>query len=90
VLAVEAIKLLESPLRDICDRVWVVLAPRDRLVERLGARGMPEGEVLGRLRHQAAEDVFRAAADAVITNDGDRESTRGQVAEAWSRLRGRS
>jgi dephospho-CoA kinase len=87
VLAVEAIKLLESPLRDVCDRVWVVVAPRQRLVERQAARGMPEAETLARLRNQSSEERFRAAAHEVINNEGDRDSTRAQVQQAWERLR---
>jgi len=32
VLVVEAIKLVETSLRNACDRIWVVLASRDRLI----------------------------------------------------------
>jgi dephospho-CoA kinase len=42
VLVVEAIKLVETSLRSVCDRIWVVLAPRDALLARLAARGMSE------------------------------------------------
>jgi hypothetical protein len=34
------------------------------------------------------EDEFRAAADAVIVNDGDRDRTRERVRDAWAGLRG--
>src|SRR2546428_12882218 len=44
VLVVEAIKLLESGLRNVCDEVWVVLAPREVMLERLAARGLPQAE----------------------------------------------
>src|SRR5260370_18863573 len=40
VLVVEAIKLLESSLRNVCDEVWVVLAPREVMLERLEVRGL--------------------------------------------------
>ncbi|MGH2498651.1 MAG: dephospho-CoA kinase [Candidatus Limnocylindria bacterium] len=86
VLVVEAIKLLESSLRRVCDRIWVVVAPRDALLARLAARGLPQGESLQRLGHQATEETFRAAAHAVIVNDGDREATRRQVRAAWGAL----
>ena len=45
VLVIEAIKLLETDLRTICDTIWVVLAPRDALIERLGRRGLGAGEI---------------------------------------------
>jgi len=87
VMIVEAIKLLESDLRNVCDEIWVVLAPRPALVERLRARGLPQAEAEMRLARQSTEQEFRAAADVVIVNDGARDATRGQVREAWERLR---
>ena len=87
VMIVEAIKLLESDLRNVCDEIWVVLAPRPALVERLRARGLPQAEAEMRLARQSTEEEFRAAADVVIVNDGARDATRGQVREAWERLR---
>ena len=87
VLVVEAIKLLEGELRKICDRVWVVIAPRETMIERLGMRGMGEREAELRLAQQLTEVQFRAAADVVIVNDGDRERTRERVRDAWARIR---
>lgn len=88
VMVVEAIKLLESDLRNVCDQVWVVVAPREVLLERLRARGLPEAEARMRLARQSSEEEFRAAADVVITNDADRDATRARVREAWLRLTG--
>jgi dephospho-CoA kinase len=87
VLVVEAIKLLEGELRKACDRIWVVVAPRQTMIERLASRGIGEREAGLRLAQQLTEDQFRAAADAVIVNDGDRERTRERVREAWTELR---
>ena len=86
VMVVEAIKLLESDLRNVCDEIWVVLAPRPLLIERLRARGLPQPEAELRLARQASEEDFRAAADVVIVNDGDRDATRARVREVWERL----
>jgi dephospho-CoA kinase len=49
---------------------------------------MGEREANLRLAQQLTEDQFRAAADAVIVNDGDRDRTRERVRAAWARLRG--
>ena len=87
VMVVEAIKLLESDLRNVCDEIWVVLAPKPLLLERLRERGLPKPEAELRLARQASEEEFRAAADVVIVNDGDRDATRTRVREAWERLR---
>ncbi|MGH2378804.1 MAG: dephospho-CoA kinase [Candidatus Limnocylindria bacterium] len=86
VMVVEAIKLLDSPTKGICDRIWVVVAPRDVMLERLGSRGVPRAEAEARLRHQRSEADFRAAADVVIENGGDRDATREQVRRAWESL----
>ena len=88
VLVVEAIKLLEGELRKACDRIWVVASPRETMIERLAARGIGKREAEIRLAQQLTDDQFRAAADAVIVNDGDRDRTRERVREAWAALRG--
>src|SRR5256885_6203779 len=87
VLVVEAIKLLDGDLRKACDRIWVVVAPRKIMLERLAPRRQGEPEAELRLAQQLSDDQFRAAADAVIVNDGDRERTRERVREAWAELR---
>ena len=83
VLVVEAIKLLESGLRSVCDEIWVVIAPREEMLRRLEARGMSRAESEMRLRSQRTDDEFRSAADVVIENDGDRDATRARVRRAW-------
>lgn len=90
VLAVEAIKLLDSSMRSLYDQIWVVVAPREVMLERLAARGVPRAEAEARLRHQRSEDEFRKAAHVVIENTGDREHTRAQVKRAWEALTARA
>ena len=86
VLVIEAIKLLEGDLRKACDAIWVVVAPRRVMIERLAERGMRAREAELRLANQRTEEEFRAAADVVIVNDGDRDRTLDQVRDAWDRL----
>ncbi len=87
VLVVEAIKLLGTPLQRACDRLWVVIAPRQTLLSRLAGRGVSEDDALQRLRNQASDDEFLAAANVVITNDGGREATKAAVLRAWGEVR---
>lgn len=87
VLVIEAIKLLESGLRNVCDEIWVVRAPRGTMLERLAARGLPRAEAELRLGSQATEEEFRSAADVVIENGADRDRTKEQVRAEWARLR---
>lgn len=86
-LVVEAIKLVETSLRSVCDRIWVVLAKRPVLVARLAGRGLSEEQVLARMAHQAGADDLRAAADLVLRNDGDRDALRAAVSAGWSEVR---
>jgi dephospho-CoA kinase len=86
VLVVEAIKLLDSSIRNAFDQIWVVVAPREAMIERLRERGVPAAEAEARLRHQRGEDEFRKAANVVIENAEDREATRDQVRAAWDAL----
>jgi dephospho-CoA kinase len=87
ILVVEAIKLVETSLRSLCDRIWVVAASREQLLSRLASRGMSEAGVGARLAAQATDEQFRRAADVVIENDGDRDALRAAVAAAWSEVR---
>lgn len=87
ILVVEAIKLVETSLRSLCDRIWVVLARRELLVDRLATRGLNEAGVAARLSVQASEQDLRDAADVVILNDSDRDALRAAVAAAWSTVR---
>ncbi|HUQ17626.1 MAG TPA: dephospho-CoA kinase [Candidatus Saccharimonadales bacterium] len=87
VLVIEAIKLIETPLRSVCDRIWVVLADRPALIARLAGRGLSEEQVLARMAQQAPESELRAAAAVLLRNDGDRDALRAAVSAAWSGVR---
>ena len=89
VLVVEAIKLLESPLADVCDEIWVTTAPEDVLLSRLSAKGMPAAEARLRLGAQMPVERMRRRATLVIRNAGDDAVLRRQVEEAWRRTNAR-
>ena len=84
-LVVEAIKLLDSPIARVCDEIWVTIAPRDTLVERVVGRGMSAGEARLRLGAQAHEAELLRRATTVIDNAGDRDELRRGVEAAWRR-----
>lgn len=87
VVVIEAIKLLESPLREQCDGIWVSDAPQHVQVERLmRKRSMSEGEALQRVNLQAAQKEKLAAANVVITNNGSYDDLWKQVSEAWKNV----
>ena len=86
VAAVEAIKLLESPLRERCDRVWVVVCRPEDALRRLAQRGLSEADVRDRLASQMAEADLVRAADVVIDGSADIGETARQVEVALAGL----
>lgn len=88
VVVVEAIKLIESGMVvQLCDALWVVIAPRAIQIERLVAdRGLSDEDAAARVDAQPSQSVRAALADVVIDNSGSIEATQRQVARAWDRL----
>jgi dephospho-CoA kinase len=88
-VAVEAIKLLESPLHDACDEIWVVRCDEADAVARLSrARAMSEADARARLANQSPQEDKVAAADVVIDGSAPMEETRRQVGAAHAALLG--
>lgn len=87
VIVIEAIKLLESELRNVCDAIWVVNAPEEMQVQRLmEKRGMSREEALQRIHFQSAQQQKLAAANVVIQNTGSFEQTWQNVTAAWKKI----
>jgi dephospho-CoA kinase len=88
VVVVEVIKLLESPLADAIDEIWVVRCDEADAIARLAAsRGMDEAAARRRLANQSPQDEKVAAADVVIDGSAPMEETRRQVERALATLR---
>lgn len=87
VVVIEAILLLEGPLRAACDSIWVTYAPVDVQLNRLTKkRAMNEGTAFQRLTAQSSQDEKRAAAQVIINSTGSYEDTWRQVVAAWQEL----
>ena len=86
-VVVEVIKLLESPLADGCDEIWVVRCDESDAIARLAAsRGMDEATARARLASQSSQEAMLAAANVVIDGSADLQETRRQVDEALAEL----
>lgn len=87
VIVIEAIKLLESPLRATCDAIWVVTATEETQVLRLSKkRDLKPEEARRRMAAQGPQAEKVAAATTVIENSGSIEETWEQVKRAWKKL----
>ena len=87
VVVVEAIKLLESPLKEKIDSLWVTTSSEDNQLVRLATkRKMTTMDARQRMASQSPQREKTAAADVVIENNGSFEDTWKQVQKAWQKL----
>lgn len=87
VIVIEAIKLLEGPLKAACDSIWVTTAPYETQVARLvQKRGMTLEAARQRINAQPPQEVKIAQAHIVIRNDGSFEKTWQQVLAGWQKV----
>lgn len=89
VVALEAIKLLETGLADECDALWVVTASEDVQLQRLmEVRKLSAAEAAMRIQSQPPQSEKIARADVVIDNAGGYEETWEQVQKHWLEMVG--
>jgi len=87
VIVIEAIKLLEGPLRQACDTIWVTYANKEAQIFRLMVkRGMSRAVAHQRVNAQLPQTEKVKAANTVIHNEGSFEDTWAQVTTAWQAL----
>lgn len=87
VVVIEAIKLLESPLRERVDSLWVTTSSEDNQISRMAQkRGMSLQEARSRMSNQSSQADKIAEADVVIRNNRGFDDTWNQVNEAWEKL----
>lgn len=87
VIVIEAIKLLEGPLKKSCDTIIATQASyQTQLMRLMQKRGMTEEAARQRIAAQPPQSQKVAAADFVIQNDGSFEETWKQVQDVWKYL----
>ena len=84
VIILEAIKLIEAGLSQVCDHLWVTYTPESiqqaRLVKQ---RGMSAPLALQRIHAQPPQEAKTALADVIVYNDDTFTKTWQQVLENW-------
>ena len=87
IAVIEAIKLLEGPLKDAVDAVWVVDASPQTQYRRLTAtRNMSAEDARQRIHAQNSQADKIRQADVVIQNDGNIADTLEQVQAHWAQI----
>lgn len=87
VVAVDAVKLVQSGMSELCDRVWLVDCGSAQQLTRLIERnGLSVAEARSRVAAQPSLGPVRERADLTINNSGEIAETHRQVEKAWREL----
>jgi dephospho-CoA kinase len=90
-VVIEAIKLVEGGLADLCDEVWLVICDPAIQLERLVGRGDPADDAAARIAAQGdLVSRLRGRATRVIDTSGDASTTRALVDGLLDEALGRS
>ena len=82
-VVVEAIKLVEGGLADLCDEVWLITCDPDVQLQRVTGRGDDATDARPRIAAQGAlTERLRPRATRVLDTSGPPEATRALVEEA--------
>jgi len=85
VIVIEAIKLLESDLRGLCDSIWVSHASSEHQMKRLmQSRKMDQRQAKERIAAQPPQDEKLKSADVVIHTEGTFEQTWHEIRNSLS------
>ena len=88
VVVIEAIKLVEGGLAELCDEVWLVTCGPDVQLERLVGRGTPEAEARERIAAQGDLAArLRPAASQVLDTDDAPSTVRSRALDLLGRAR---
>lgn len=84
-IAIEAAILIEANWQPLFDEIWLVVASKERIIERVERdRGLKREQTEARIRAQLPDEERRRHATVVISNDGTIDALREKVAEIWS------
>ena len=83
-VVLEGALLIEAGWTPLVDEVWMTVAPRQQVVERLQARNhLPVKEVQARIRAQMPASERARHAQVIIDNAEDRARLRQRVLAVW-------
>jgi dephospho-CoA kinase len=86
-IVIEAAILIEARWQPLFDEIWLVVAPRNKVIERVEAeRGLKPEQTEARIKAQLSDDERRKHSSLVIDNSGTIDELRTQVAVLWQEL----
>ncbi|MGH8013770.1 MAG: dephospho-CoA kinase [Candidatus Binataceae bacterium] len=86
-IVIEAAILIEANWQPLFDEIWLIIASRRRVIERVERdRGLKPAQTEARIKAQLSDDERRQFASTIITNDGTIEDLRIQVTALWRQV----
>ena len=83
-IVIEAAILIEANWQPLCNEIWLVVASRERVIERVERdRGLKPEQTEARIRAQLSDDDRRKYATTVVTNNGTIDELRTKVGDLW-------
>jgi dephospho-CoA kinase len=83
-IVVEAAILIEANWQALFDEIWLVIASKERVVERIERdRGLKPEQTEARIRVQLPDEERQKHATLVITNNGTIDELREKIARLW-------
>jgi dephospho-CoA kinase len=83
-IVVEAAILIEANWLPLFNEVWLVVASKERVIERVERdRGLAREQAEARIKAQLSDDERRKHASIVIANDGTIDDLRATLADIW-------
>jgi dephospho-CoA kinase len=84
-IVIEAAILIEANWQPLFDEIWLVVASKERVIERVERdRGLKPEQTEARIKAQLTDDERRRHATVVIANDGTIDALGEKVAGIWS------
>jgi dephospho-CoA kinase len=83
-IVIEAAILIEAHWQPLFDEIWLVVAPREKVVARVEAeRGLKPEQTEARIKAQLSDEERRKEASVEIDNSGTIEQLRVKVEALW-------
>ena len=90
VVVVDAPLLIEAGWSPLVDEIWVTIAPRHTVLERLTRRtGLTQAESMARIRAQLSQEERIKHADVIIDTKCTLDELKARVQELWQKLEAR-
>jgi dephospho-CoA kinase len=84
-IVVEAAILIEASWQSLFDEIWLVIASKERVIERVERdRGLKPEQTEARIKAQLPDSERRKHATLIIENNGSLSELQNQIARVWT------